>query len=75
MIIAVVVNVLGTNLACICHQRANPAIVGLFMYIGVAYHYLVDKVLFKQELGTGQIIGLTMSLTFTVLVALYRMHQ
>ena len=74
-IVAVFINCAGVNLLCIAYQKANPAIVGLFMYIGVAYHYLVDKILFEQELGTMQIIGLSMSLTFTVLVALYRVRK
>ena len=75
LVLGVAINCTGVNLSCIAYQKANPAIAGLFMYLGVAYHYLVDKLLFQQELAMMQIVGLSMSLTFTILVAIYRMLQ
>ena len=73
--IAGVINCAGLNLVLIAYQNANPSIVGLFMYIGVAYNFLVDKFFFTLDLDALQILGLTISMSFTVLVAIRRMHE
>ena len=73
IVIASIINVAGLALVLIAYQSTNPAIVGLFMYIGVAYNFVADKLFFTLDLNNLKILGLSISMGFTVLVAVKRM--
>ena len=73
IVIASIINVAGLALVLIAYQSANPAIVGLFMYIGVAYNFVADKLFFTLDLNNLKILGLSMIMGFVILVAVKKM--
>ena len=62
-------NVAGLSLVLIAYQNANPAIVGMFMYLGVVYNFLADFIIFNSQISTLQLLGASISLLFTLAVA------
>ena len=73
LIIASIANVAGLSSILIAYQNANPAIVGFFMYLGVGYNFVADKYLFDITFNTMQIVGVIISLFFTLIVAADKM--
>ena len=69
LLISNLANVAGLSLVLIAYQNANPAIVGMFMYLGVAYNFLADFIIFNSQISTLQLLGASMSLLFTLAVA------
>ena len=66
---------IAMNLTTIANQNANPATVGLFMFIGVGYNFLADYAFFTLDLTTIQICGLTICLVFTIGSAVYKVKK
>ena len=75
LLISNLANVAGLSLILVAYQNANPAIVGMFMYLGVAYNFLADFILFNAQISSMQIVGASISLFFTLAVAVYKMQQ
>ena len=59
----------------IAYQNANPAFVGIVMYLGIGYNLLADLALFNAEFSVTQIFGISISLFFTIVVAASKMLQ
>ena len=75
ILVASGLNMIAMNLTTIANQNANPATVGLFMFIGVGYNFLADYAFFTLDLTTIQICGLTICLVFTIGSAVYKVRR
>ena len=75
ILIANIINVAGNFSILIAYQNANPAFVGIIMYLGIGYNLLADLVLFDSRFSGMQIFGVSIALFFTILVASSKMLQ
>ena len=67
-------NMCGQNLMTYANQFANPATVGLIAYMGVIYNVIFDLYIFDITFLPLQIIGAVICLTFSILVAIYKIR-
>ena len=75
ILIANIISVAGNFLLLIAYQNANPAFVGIVMYLGIGYNLLADLVLFNAGFSFMQILGISIALFFTIVVAISKMQQ
>ena len=43
------INMVSQNLTTYCNQYSNPGTLGIYMYMGVAYNFAADLLIFKIE--------------------------
>ena len=67
-------NMVSQNLTTYCNQYSNPGTLGIYMYMGVAYNFAADLLIFDIEFVKLQVIGVAISLTFSITAALYKIH-
>ena len=69
---AAALNMMGQSLTTYSNQYANPATVGLISYMGVAYSFIVDLTIFNSTFTYMQLVGVAITLSFTVAAAIYK---
>ena len=75
LLIANILNLVGLGGILIACQNANPSLVGMIMFLGVGYNFLADFVIFNTQISGMQLVGVSISLFFTLIVAAYKMQQ
>jgi drug/metabolite transporter (DMT)-like permease len=66
LLAAALVAVGANSLMTVCNKRENPATVSVVGYCGVAYSLIVDTVLFDQHFYLLQLVGMGVTLLFSV---------
>lgn len=56
------------------NQMANPATVGLIAYIGVLYNFMVDLYIFDIAFVPMQLIGVAVTILFSLTAAIYKIR-
>ena len=56
------------------NQYANPSTVGLILYMGLLYNFLVDLIVFHATFTRLQSIGIAVCVTFSVTAAVYKIR-
>ena len=65
-------NFAGQNLGTWINQRANPAVVAIMCYFGIAFSFLIDLLIFKLGFTGLEIVGACTCLLFSLLAAVYK---
>ena len=61
------------NTMTVANQNANPTTISLIRYVGVAYSFLADYLLFELNLSNLQVIGLIICINASVSAILYKL--
>ena len=61
------------NTMTVANQNANPTTVSLIRYIGVAYSFLADYLLFELNLSALQVIGVIICVISSVSAIVYKL--
>ena len=56
------------------NQYANPSTVGLILYMGILYNFLVDLFIFNVTFTTLQLVGIAVCISFSVSAAVYKIR-
>ena len=72
MLLAAALNTMAQSLTTYSNQYSNPANVALFAYMSVLYSFLVDITIFGETFTPLQLIGVSITLSFSVAAAIYK---
>ena len=74
VLISSALGMLGQSLMTYSNQHANPSTVALISYMGVSYTFLVDLTIFNSTFTYLQLIGVAITLSFSVAAAIYKIR-
>lgn len=68
-------NFVGTFTVILCNQHGNPATVAVISYVGFGYSLLFDLVFFDANFTPLEYVGVSITLAFSSLAALYKLFK
>jgi drug/metabolite transporter (DMT)-like permease len=72
LLTAAAINMVGQSYNTYSYQHGNPTTVSLINYMGVLYNFLVDLTIFNATFTSLQLTGVSITLSFSVVAAIYK---
>ena len=72
ILLVCVLNMICQNLFTCANQNSSPTTVGLMIYVGVVYSFLLDHFAFKISFVPLELIGVLVCLVCSVSAAIYK---